>query len=208
MSAIRRSFDCALRAPLRMTSDGASERLTSHPSHPSQQAPTPANLFAGDPGAGRGPRSQRREGWGPRASYVPPFAKARRMGHPSFGGRQKANVGIFRLSGEEVLDLLDQHIASDVGDCFGERQLLWASLHAVLREAALLDSTLAGQRAQAFSLEHRARGVHVEELDLGDGGRADEMGGVVELRADLHAAAAGDAVGERIALLLDLGELT
>ena len=72
------------------------------------------------------------------------------------------------LSGEEVLDLLDQHIASDVGDCLGEGQLLWAGLDAVLREAALLDSTLAGQRAQAFCLEHRAGGVHVEELDLGE----------------------------------------
>src|ERR1017187_4491037 len=108
------------------------------------------------------------------------------------------------LSGEEVLDLLDQHIASQVGDGLGEGQLLWASLHAVLREATLLDSTLAGERAQAFCLEHRARWVHVEELDLGDGGRADEVGGVVELRADLHAAAAADAVRERIALFLNL----
>ena len=46
------------------------QRFTSHPSRPSQQAPTAANKFVGDPGAGRGPRSQRREGWGTRAFAV------------------------------------------------------------------------------------------------------------------------------------------
>ena len=54
-------------------------------------------------------------------------------------------------------------------------------------------------------LKNFASGVVVEELDLGDGGRAYEVGYVVELRADFHAAAAADAVGERVIGLLLLG---
>ena len=91
-------------------------------------------------------------------------------------------------------------MASVSGSCFG------AGLDAVLREAALLNAAVAGERAETLFLEDFAGGVDVEELDLGDGGGADEVGVVVELRADLHAAGAGDAVGERVALLLLLRE--
>jgi len=42
---------------------------------------------------------------------------------------------------------------------------------------------------------------------LCNGRGADEASGVVELGADLHADGAGDAIGERVALLLNLGEL-
>jgi hypothetical protein len=84
--------------------------------------------------------------------------------------------------------------------------LLGADFDAVLREAALLNAAVAGQRAQALFLEDLAGGVVVEELDLGDGGRADEAGVLVELRADFHAAGAGDAVGERVVGLLLLGK--
>src|ERR1700678_3154064 len=48
----------------------------------------------------------------------------------------------------------------------------------------------------------------VEELDLCDGGCADEASFDVELWADFHAAGAGDAVGERVAYFLFLREHT
>ena len=84
--------------------------------------------------------------------------------------------------------------------------LLGADFDAVLREAALLNAAVAGESAQAFFLEDLAGGVVVEELDLGDGGCADEVGVLVELRADFHAAAAADAVGERVVGFLLLRE--
>jgi hypothetical protein len=108
------------------------------------------------------------------------------------------------LAGEEVFDLLDEDVAAHVADGFGERKLLGAGLDTVLREAALLDATVPGQGAEALFFEDGAAGVHVEEFGLGDGGGADEAGGIIELGADLHANGAGDAVGERVALLLNL----
>ena len=99
---------------------------------------------------------------------------------------------------------MDEDVAAHVADGFGEGELLGAGLDAVLGEAALLDAAVAGEGAEALFLEDRAAGVQVEELGLGDGGGADEAGGVVELGADLHADGAGDAVGERVALFLNL----
>src|SRR5258708_7734807 len=110
-----------------------------------------------------------------------------------------SSVFVTGLAGEEVFDLLDEDVAAHVGDGFGEGKLLGAGLDAVLGEAALLDAAVSGEGAEAFFLEDCAAGVHVEELCLRDGGCADEAGGVVELRADLHADGAGDAVGERVA---------
>src|SRR6266851_2240552 len=118
-----------------------------------------------------------------------------------------SSVFVTGLAGEEVLDLLDEDVAAQVGDCFGEGELLGAGLDAVLSEAALLDAAVSGEGAEAILFEDCAAGVHVEELGLGDGGGSDEAGGVVELRADLHADGAGDAVGERVALLLHLRKL-
>ena len=109
--------------------------------------------------------------------------------------------------GEEVFDLLDDYVAGDVGDGFGEGELFGAGFDAVLGEAALLDAAFAGEGAEALLFEDGAGGVHVEELDLGDGGGADEVGGVVELGADLHADGAGDAVRQWVALFLNLREL-
>src|SRR5436190_2012245 len=111
------------------------------------------------------------------------------------------------LTREEVFDLLYEDVAAHVADGFGEGELFGAGLDAVLREAALLDAAVAGEGAEAFFFEDGTRGVHVEELGLGDGGGADEACGVVELGADLHADGAGDAVGEGVALLLDLRSL-
>src|SRR5580692_2339580 len=120
---------------------------------------------------------------------------------------ESSSSGFNSLPGEEVLDLLDEDVSAHVADGFGEGELLGAGLDAVLREAALLDAAVSGEGAEALFFEDGAAWVHVEELGLGDGGGADEAGGVVELRADLHADGAGDAVGERVALLLDLRSL-
>src|SRR5215469_16029177 len=112
-----------------------------------------------------------------------------------------------RLSREEVFHLLDEDVAAHVADGFGEGEFLGAGYDAVLGEAALLDAAVSGEGAEAVFFEDGAGGVHVEELGLADGGGSDEVGGDVELRADLHAAAAGDAVRERVALFLHLREL-
>jgi len=101
-----------------------------------------------------------------------------------------------RLSPQEVLGLLDEHVAVDVGDGLSQRKLLGAGFDAVLRKAALLNAAVAGQRTQAVFLEDLAGGVIVEELDLGDCGRAHEAGVLVELGADFHAAGATDAPPE------------
>jgi len=69
-----------------------------------------------------------------------------------------------------------------------------------------LNASVAGEGAKALFLEDLAGGVVIEELDLGDGGRADEARVVIELRADFHAAAAGDAIRKRVAGLLLLRE--
>src|SRR3984885_9215835 len=118
-------------------------------------------------------------------------AHVRESGHgaPGFVAR------LAGLAGEEVFDLLDEDVAAHVADGFGEGELFGAGLDAVLGEAALLDAAVAGEGAEAFFFEDLAAWVHVEELGLGDGGGADEAGGVVELGADLHADGAGDAVG-------------
>jgi hypothetical protein len=108
------------------------------------------------------------------------------------------------LSGEEVFDLLDEDVAAHVGDGFGQGKLLGAGLDAVLGEAALLDAAVSGEGSESFFFEDGSAGVHVEELGLSDGGRAYEAGGVVELGTDLHADRAADAIGERVALFLNL----
>ena len=51
----------------------------------------------------------------------------------------------------------------------------------------------------AFFGVHRAGGMHVEEAHLADDRGAHELAVVVYLRADLEAAAAGDATRKRIA---------
>jgi len=107
-----------------------------------------------------------------------------------------------RSSREEVLGLLHEDVAADVGDGLSERELLRAGLYAVLGEAALLNAAVAGQGAQTLFLEDLAGRVIVEELDLGDGSGADKVRIFIELRTDFHAAAATDAIGERVVGLL------
>ena len=109
---------------------------------------------------------------------------------------------------QEVFGFLDEDVAAYVGDGVGERELLGADLDTVLRESALLHTAIAGEGAEAFFLEDFAGGVVVEELDLCDGGRADKACLLSELRTNLHAAGAGNAVGEGIADFLLLREDT
>ena len=131
---------------------------------------------------------------------IPPYPREARIGWGTQG------CGGACLAAEEVFGFLDQDIAADVGDGIGEGDLLWAGLNAVLRESALLNSAIARKCAQTLFREDFAGGVIVEEFDLGDGGGADEACLFVELRADLHAACAGDAVGERVIRFLLLRE--
>ena len=121
------------------------------------------------------------------------------MGYPSLNPNAE-------LSAQKVFGFLDQHVAADVGNCVGEGDAFGADFYAVLREAAFLNAAVAGEGAETVFLEDFAGGVVVEELDLGDGGRADEACIVIELRTDFHAAAATNAIGKRVAGFLLLGE--
>jgi hypothetical protein len=122
--------------------------------------------------------------------------------------RDLSRGSTYALAAQEVFGFLDEDVAADVGDGVGEGNLLGAGLDAVLRKSALLDTAISGKGAKALFREDFAGGVIVEEFDLGDGGGADEAGVLVELRADFHAAGAGDAVGERVIGFLLLGEDT
>ena len=84
----------------------------------------------------------------------------------------------------------------------GQRDILGANLDAVLRVAAFLNAAVAHQRRETLALQLFACGMRVEQPHLRDGGRAHEAGLFVELRAGLHAAAAGDAAGKRISRFL------
>ena len=99
-----------------------------------------------------------------------------------------------------VTSRLISEIALVRGDLFG------ANLNAVLREAALLHATIPGEGPQAFFFEDFPCGVIVEQLDLGDGSGADEARVLIELRANLHAASARNAVRQRIVRFLVLRE--
>ena len=129
-----------------------------------------------------------------------------RRGHVGRKSPRRVQLLETELAPQEVFGFLDEDVAADVGDGVGEGNAFGTYLHAVLREAAFLDAAIASEGAEAVFLEDFAGGVVVEELDLGDGGCADEACVVIELRADFHAAAATDAVGKRVAGFLLLGE--
>src|ERR1035438_9771116 len=125
-----------------------------------------------------------------RRASMPPFR---------FTGSRRMRLRVMclrtaRLTAQKVLGLLDEHIAANVGNGVGEGNALGAGLDAVLGEAALLNAAVAGQCAEAVFFEDLACGVVVEELDLGNGGCTHKVRILIELRANFHAAAAGNAV--------------
>src|SRR5579859_5500431 len=61
------------------------------------------------------------------------------------------------------------------GDRFGKRNSFGAGFDAVLRVGAILDAAFLHHCVQALFCMHRARGVHIEEANLADDGRADEF---------------------------------
>src|SRR5262245_13949823 len=97
------------------------------------------------------------------------------------------------LPPEEILNRLLHHFAAGIGNGLRERDVLGAHLHAVLREAALLNAAIAHERLESLLLQRLACGMLVEEANLGDGGCAHEAGALIELRAGFHAATTGDA---------------
>ena len=110
------------------------------------------------------------------------------------------------LEAEEVEDGLLHYVAANITDGSGERNFFGADLDAVLRVAAFLNSTVAHERLQTLLPEHFARGVHVEQTRLGNGGGADKSCALIELWTRFHAAAAAHALGELVGLLLHLGQ--
>src|SRR3984957_11060288 len=96
---------------------------------------------------------------------------------------------------EQVPEGLLHHLAAHFGYGIGQRDFLGADLNAVLRVAAFLDSAIAHQRGETFPLQRFSRGMSIEQLYLRNRRRADEARVFVELRACLHTAAAGNAIG-------------
>src|SRR5690606_10285664 len=75
---------------------------------------------------------------------------------------------------EELLDGVDRCLATNGGDGIGERDLLRADAHAVLRVAAIDHTTRSRHLLQALVLQVLARGIQVEQVGLPDGAGADE----------------------------------
>src|SRR5215469_17316097 len=109
------------------------------------------------------------------------------------------------LASEKIFQRLLNNFAAGIGNGFGEWNLLRANFDAILGEAALLDSTIAHERLEPFMLESLAGGVLIKQPYLRDGGRAYEAGFLIELRASLHATAAGDTARDGIGLFLFCG---
>src|SRR5262249_33082476 len=84
----------------------------------------------------------------------------------------------------------------------GQRNILRAGFDAVLSVPALLDSAIAHERSQALTFERSPSRMGVEQAHLSNRGRANKSCVFIELGADLHAAAAGNAPREWIGLLL------
>src|SRR5271165_5586642 len=106
------------------------------------------------------------------------------------------------LRPEQVFHRLPHDLAADVGDGLGERNVFGADFDAVLRVAALLDAAVAHQGFESIDLQRLPCWVIVEQTHLRYGGSSYEAGMFVELRAGFHAAAAGNAAGERINFFL------
>src|ERR1700694_1291346 len=105
---------------------------------------------------------------------------------------------------EQVADDLLHNFAPDLGNGAGKRNVLGADLDAVLRIATFLNATVAHQGGQTLPLKGGSRGMRIEQANLGNRGRADEAGILVELRTSLHAGAARNAARERIGNFLIL----
>ena len=103
---------------------------------------------------------------------------------------------------------MNDDVATYIRNGVRQRDLFRTSFYAVLGISAFLYSTVSCKGTKPFFFEDFAGRMIIEELDLGNGGGSDKTGRVIELRTDLHAAGAGDAVGERVIGFLLLGEDT
>src|ERR1039458_7111882 len=123
------------------------------------------------------------------------YARSGRGGNlePSLYYREDLGLAA-ALAFEPVFDFLRNHVAANVRDRIRQRNLFRADLDAILCKAAFLNAAVAGKRPQPLFFVDFARGMVVEQLDLRDGRRANKAGHVIELRANLHAAAAGNAI--------------
>src|SRR5579863_9359868 len=85
---------------------------------------------------------------------------------------------------------------------FGEWDAFGAGDDAVLRVGTIFDAAISHRGLQTLFGMHRAGGMHVEKPHLTENRGAHEFAVLVDLRADLEAAAARDAVRKRIRLFL------
>ena len=113
-------------------------------------------------------------------------------------GFAKGRFVILCLVVEDVLDGLDIDVPIELCEVGRQLDVLRAGADAVLAVSAACDAAFLHQRFETLRLVVFAEGVDVEEICLNDGRRAHEVGLRADVRAGLHAAAAGHAMGNFI----------
>src|SRR6185369_2285333 len=132
--------------------------------------------------------------------YRPSSRMQRQPIHPETQGQkaakffghsyEKCQTTIEVLSPEDVADGLLHYGSAYLRNRARQRDVLWTNLHAILRVAAFLDSSVAHEGPEAFRFQCRTGWVGVEEPNLRDRSCTNKAGVLVELGTDLHATAA------------------
>lgn len=122
------------------------------------------------------------------------------MGLPDGAPFFYALISIVALSiaSENISDALHRGVAVHLGDRSGEGNVFGAYSNAILGIAAAGYAIGSHDRAQTFLLVQLAGGVGIEQTDLGNGGRSDELVCMPGIRAGFEAAAAGHAARQLI----------
>ena len=113
-------------------------------------------------------------------------------------GFAKGRFVILCLVVEDILDRLDIDVPIQLGEVGRQLDVFRAGADAVLAVSAACDAALLHQRFEAFRLVVLAEGVDVEEIRLNDRSRTDKVRLRADVRAGLHTAAAGHAMGNLI----------
>ena len=98
-----------------------------------------------------------------------------------------ADYGV--LPPQQVAKCLLHDVPSNFRNGFSQGDILGTDFDAILRVSAFLNSAVSHQSGQTLTLQCSPRWMGDKQTCLRDGGGANEIRGVVELRAGFHAAA-------------------
>src|SRR5438093_12794500 len=85
-------------------------------------------------------------------------------------------------------------VAIHLSNGLRQRNPFGASVHAVLRVGAFLNSPGSHDRREPLALVHRSRGMHIEKPHLADDRRSHELVMLIHLRTNFQAVPARDAI--------------